>query len=74
MNLNLYDIFGLHYWTSNKFEIWQIISHMFMHGGYSFFFNMFAVWMFGSQLENLGIKTILNCYLLTGLGARFYNF
>ena len=73
MNLNLYDIFGLHYWTSNKFEIWQIISHMFMHGDFThLFFNMFAVWMFGSQLENLwGSKRFLNYYLLTGLGAAF---
>ena len=76
MNLDLYDIFGLHYWTSNKFEIWQIISHMFMHGDFThLFFNMFAVWMFGTQLENLwGSKRFLKYYLLTGLGAAILHF
>tara|TARA_Y100001968_G_C19367595_1_gene723393 strand:- start:53 stop:721 length:669 start_codon:yes stop_codon:yes gene_type:complete len=73
MGVNLYDIFGLHHWESSKFKIWQTISHMFMHSDQDFghiFFNMFAVWMFGSQLENLwGSKRFLNYYLLTGLGA-----
>ena len=47
-----------------------------MHGGLShIFFNMFAVWMFGSQLENLwGLRRFLNYYLLTGLGAAFLHF
>tara|TARA_B100000963_G_C22573472_1_gene647231 strand:+ start:67 stop:570 length:504 start_codon:yes stop_codon:yes gene_type:complete len=36
---------------------------------------MFAVWMFGSQLENLwGSRRFLNYYLLTGLGAAFLHF
>ena len=78
-NANILDmtkIFGLHYWKSNNFETWQIISHMFMHGGFfHLFFNMFAVWMFGSQIENLwGSKRFLNYYLMTGLGAAFLHF
>ena len=73
---NLTNILGLHYWRSHNFETWQIISHMFMHGGFFHLaFNMFAVWMFGSQLENLwGSKRFLNYYLLTGLGAAFLHF
>ena len=47
-----------------------------MHGSFTHIaFNMFAVWMFGSQLENLwGSKRFLNYYLLTGLGAAFLHF
>ncbi len=32
---------------------WQLISYGFLHGGFThIFFNMFALWMFGAQLEN----------------------
>ena len=74
--VSLDHILGLHYWKSIYFETWQIISHMFMHGDIMhLFFNMFAVWMFGTQLENLwGSKRFLNYYLLTGLGAAFLHF
>ena len=74
--VNLTNLLGLHYWKSAEFETWQIISHMFMHGGFFHLaFNMFAVWMFGSQLENLwGSKRFLNYYLLTGIGAAFLHF
>tara|TARA_B100001250_G_C19610074_1_gene704519 strand:- start:126 stop:866 length:741 start_codon:yes stop_codon:yes gene_type:complete len=74
--INLTQMLGLYYWKSNNFETWQIISHMFMHGGFfHLFFNMFAVWMFGSQIENLwGSKRFLNYYILTGLGAAFLHF
>ena len=72
-NFDLYDIFGLHYWESSKFQIWQTISHMFMHSDIHYehiIFNMFGVWMFGAPLENLwGSKRFLKYYVLTGLGA-----
>ena len=44
---------------------------MFMHADIAhIFFNMFAVYMFGSILENIwGAKRFLNFYLLCGLGA-----
>ena len=74
--IDLNNILGLHHWKSNSFETWQIISHMFMHGNFThLFFNMFAVWMFGTQLENLwGSKRFLKYYLLTGLGAAILHF
>ncbi|MBF25463.1 MAG: rhomboid family intramembrane serine protease [Flavobacteriales bacterium] len=74
--INLKSILGLHHWQSPDFETWQIISHMFMHGDFThLFFNMFAVWMFGAQLENLwGSKRFLNYYLMTGLGAAILHF
>ncbi|MGB1075232.1 MAG: rhomboid family intramembrane serine protease [Flavobacteriales bacterium] len=53
------------------FKPWQIITHMFMHGGLGhIFFNMFALYMFGSQLERLwGSQRFLNYYLVSGLGG-----
>tara|TARA_Y100000994_G_C15582383_1_gene397104 strand:+ start:44 stop:763 length:720 start_codon:yes stop_codon:yes gene_type:complete len=75
-NIDLRQILGLYYWGSQSFETWQIITHMFMHGNFTHIaFNMFAVWMFGSQLENLwGSKRFLNYYLLTGIGAAFLHY
>jgi len=69
--LNLFDLFGLHYWTSDGFRPYQIVTHMFMHGGFGHvFFNMFSLWMFGSVLENIwGGQRFLIFYLVTGIGA-----
>ncbi|MBE37636.1 MAG: rhomboid family intramembrane serine protease [Flavobacteriales bacterium] len=74
--IDLKNLLGLHHWKSSSFETWQIISHMFMHGNFThLFFNMFAVWMFGTQLENLwGAKRFLKYYILTGLGAALLHF
>jgi len=57
------------------FQPWQIITHMFMHGGLGhLFFNMFALYMFGSQLERLwGPKRFLNYYIISGLGGFFLH-
>ena len=67
----LTDTLGLHYFTSNKFQPYQFITYMFMHGNFMhLFFNMFALWMFGNVLENLwGSKRFLTFYLVTALGA-----
>lgn len=62
---------GLHYFDSDSFEPYQVVTHMFMHGGLGhIFFNMFALIMFGSQLERVwGPKRFLTFYFITGLGA-----
>ena len=40
---HFYDLFALHYPDNPKFQIWQPITHMFMHGDvYHIFFNMFG--------------------------------
>jgi membrane associated rhomboid family serine protease len=69
--VNLYQVLGLHYFTSTYFESWQFVSYMFMHGGfYHLLFNMFALWMFGSVLEQVwGPKRFLTFYMVTGIGA-----
>lgn len=55
-----------------KYYIWQIFSYMFIHsnGVLHILFNMFILWMFGSELERLwGSKFFLLYYLFCGAGA-----
>lgn len=63
--LALYNI------TSDFFRPFQIVTHFFMHGGIGhIFFNMFALVMFGSQLERVwGPKRFLFFYLFSAIGA-----
>ena len=50
----VYDWFSLHYFDSPKFQPWQLLTHMFMHGDFGhIFFNMFGLYMFGTPLEQL---------------------
>ncbi|MGN7719495.1 rhomboid family intramembrane serine protease [Chitinophaga sp. 22620] len=69
--IDLDVMFGLHYWGSELFRPHQIITHLFMHGGFAHLFsNMFALWMFGSTLENRwGPKRFLIFYMVCGIGA-----
>jgi membrane associated rhomboid family serine protease len=69
------DMFALHAWQSNLFKPWQLVTHLFMHGGFShIFFNMLALWMFGAVLENVwGSKRFLTFYLVCGLGAALIH-
>ena len=77
---------GLWSLGSGNFRIWQLITHMFMHQAYDIDiasgtinytpvfahigFNMFALWMFGSTLENFwGSKRFLQFYMICGVGA-----
>ena len=76
LNIDLSNTLGLHYFESELFAPYQLITYMFMHGGIShLFFNMFAVWMFGSQIENAwGQKRFLIYYLITGIGASLLHY
>ena len=67
------DTFLGHYPLSPGFKPWQVVTYMFMHANIThIFFNMFAVFMFGSQLERVwGSKRFLQFYMLTGIGAFF---
>lgn len=69
--IDLVGYLGAFYPESVNFKIWQVISHMFMHGGFAhIFFNMFALWMFGSTVEmTLGAKRFLILYFVAGLGG-----
>jgi membrane associated rhomboid family serine protease len=63
---------ALYYPESEHFRTWQLVSYMFMHATdfTHILFNMFAVWMFGTTLEQTwGPKRFLTFYLVTGIGA-----
>jgi rhomboid-like protein len=66
---------GLHYPSSEYFKPFQIITHMFMHGGVAhIFFNMFNLYMFGTILERVwGPKRFLEFYFITGFGAMLLH-
>jgi membrane associated rhomboid family serine protease len=53
------------------FRPWQLVTYMFMHGGWEHIvFNMFALWMFGRTLEyDLGSRRFLLYYMVCGIGA-----
>lgn len=75
LGIELVRTLGLYLPVSDQFEPYQVITHMFMHGGLGhIFFNMFALWMFGYTLENVwGSKRFLIYYLATGLGAALLH-
>jgi membrane associated rhomboid family serine protease len=68
---NMDNLFALHDIHSVYFKPYQLITYLFMHGGIEhILFNMFALWMFGSILENVwGGKRFLTFYILCGLGS-----
>ena len=68
---DLTAIFGLHFFEASDFAPHQFVTYMFMHGGFPhLFFNMFALYMFGSLLERVwGSKRFLIFYLVCGIGA-----
>ena len=69
--VDLVRYLGLHYPASEDFMPHQFVTHLFMHGGWAhLFFNMYALWIFGSVLEQVwGQKRFLIYYFVTGLGA-----
>lgn len=62
---------ALYSFKTGAFRPYQIVTHMFLHGGFGhIFFNMFALFMFGRVLESvLGGKKFFILYFLSGLGA-----
>ncbi|AXO79941.1 rhomboid family intramembrane serine protease [Olleya aquimaris] len=70
-----YDLFAMHFPASDAFKPWQVVTHMFMHGGFThLLFNMFALWMFGSPVEQrLGRNKFLFLYFSAGLGAVLFQ-
>ncbi len=67
--------FALYYFENPMFKFWQPLSHMFMHGGLMhIFFNMFALYSFGSALEHFwGGNKFLFFYISCGLGAALLH-
>lgn len=71
LNLDLTNIFALHYPLNEHFGIWQYVTHIFMHGGtMHLIFNMYALWAFGTPLEQMwGRNKFLFFYFSAGIGA-----
>jgi membrane associated rhomboid family serine protease len=55
----------------NGLQLWRFVTYMFLHGGFWHIgFNMFALWMFGSQIEaRWGQRNFLIYYFVCGLGG-----
>jgi membrane associated rhomboid family serine protease len=58
-----------------RFYVWQLVTYLFLHGGwFHIIFNMFALWMFGADLESAwGGKKFLTYYFVTGVGAGVFD-
>ncbi len=71
MGIDLNNILGLHFFLSEDFHLWQLVTYMFMHGGFMhILMNMFMLWMFGMVMENVwGGKKFLLYYMVCGIGA-----
>jgi len=69
------DVLALHFPLSKQFKAWQFITYMFMHGGIMhILFNMFALYSFGSLLEQMwGSKKFIFFYLSCGIGAALLH-
>ena len=71
--IDLTRLLGLHFFLASEFHIYQFLTYMFLHGGFThILFNMFALWMFGSVIERVwGPKKFLFYYICCGVGAGF---
>lgn len=71
LNMDLTNLFALHYPKNEHFGVWQYITHMFMHGGPAhLLFNMYGLWAFGTPLEQMwGRNKFLFFYFSAGIGA-----
>lgn len=71
LGIDLNDALGLHFFLSSDFHVYQLLTYMFMHAGWThIFFNMFALWMFGRIVESVwGPKRFLFYYMACGIGA-----
>lgn len=71
LGIDFNKTFGLHYYLADSFGVWQFVTFMFLHSGFSHvFFNMFAVYMFGRIIEQVwGTQKFLIYYFVTGIGS-----
>ena len=71
INIDLTNIFALHFPKNENFGFWQYVTHMFMHGSFAhILFNMYGLWAFGTPLEKMwGRNKFLFFYFSAGIGA-----
>jgi membrane associated rhomboid family serine protease len=55
------------------FHVWQLVTYAFLHDPHNYFhllFNMFALWMFGAEIERyVGPARLLICYFASVVTA-----
>lgn len=71
----MYENFALFYFKSPLFKPYQLVTHMFMHGGFThILFNMYTLFIFGCVLERVwGSRKFLFYYFVTGIGAALLH-
>lgn len=73
LNFALWPWSGALYRDAPTFEVWQLVTYGFLHDDRTvmhIFFNMFAVYMFGSDIERLlGATRFITYYLVCVIGA-----
>jgi Uncharacterized membrane protein (homolog of Drosophila rhomboid) len=71
------SILSLYHPLDDRFELYQILTHMFVHSKRLFLhiiFNMLALFMFGGQIETLlGVKKFIIIYFLSGILAALFQ-
>ncbi len=67
----MFGTLALYFPENEHFRYWQFVTNMFMHGGFThILFNMYALWAFGSPLEEMwGRNKFFVFYFLSGIGA-----
>lgn len=65
------DLLALYYLENPQYQLFQFLSHLFMHGGLlHLFVNMFGLFLFGNAVEQRwGSARFLGFYFICGLGA-----
>ncbi len=63
------------YYVIHHLFLWQPFTYLFLHDGFfHILFNLFALWMFGSDLERLwGGRKFLFYFFLCGVGAAVFD-
>jgi len=58
-----------------KLYLWQLVTYLFLHADFwHLFFNMFALWMFGTELESRwGGRAFARYFFITGIGAGIFS-
>ncbi len=71
-----FNLFGLRpYDVTHRLFFWQPFTYLFLHAGFfHLLFNLYSLWMFGSDLERTwGPRQFLLYFLVTGMGAAILD-
>jgi|GEM_PF-5685135 len=71
----LFSLLALHNIGSPEFKVFQVVTHVFTHGGFThLLFNMMGLFFFGAMLERVwGEKKFFIFFMATGIGAGLHQ-